>query len=84
LCFLPKGKMDVYSYDYSLYNYTDFAIDEYFSDLIAVARHNRNVAREELEEKMRVYNRKINKIILRSSKQQKIKYNAPHIKARRY
>jgi hypothetical protein len=76
--------MDVYSYDYSLYNYTNFAIDEYFSDLIAVARHNRNVAREELEEKMRVYNRKINKIILRSSKQQKIKYNVPHIKARRY
>jgi hypothetical protein len=62
----------------------DFAIDEYFTDLIALARHNRNVAREELEEKMRVYNRKINKIILRSSKQQKIKFNVPHMKARRY
>ena len=76
--------MEFCNYDYSLYNYTDFAIEEHFKVLLANAQHEKNIANEELREKMCVYNRKMNKIMLRSAKHQKIKFNVPHMKARRY
>jgi len=60
----------------------DYEIENHFKYLIVIAEYKKQVAKEELQEKMIEQNRRLYKILLKSSK--KMKFNNPHLKMRRY